>query len=364
MTTVLTLWALVAAAFSIVALVRLLRAKPVAPAGRRRMPTVLLLRPVDAPGPLELQNLNAAIDYPGELTHVVLSPFRPRLTSANTRWVASDPLCSNRKVGHLSYGLSVLERDAHTVVVTADADVRVDGSLLVSLVEGLRDGADVVSAAPHPEVGPTLATRTVRGLLVQSHHSFRVLDVMAAGPRAMCGKVLALSEDAQNELVKLQNCIGEDLELSLVMASQGRKVALASSVANVPQSAGLPMREVVARFTRWMQVLRAHWPALFPTVPVFFAPTPVLMVAAAVLGEQWLALSLCVLVGSRIALANQLDRRPGLRFEWVLAEVLMWVCWARALLGGRTVTWRGRHYTLGAQGQMRAIHGATSETLT
>jgi hypothetical protein len=352
MSWLLTTWAAMAAGFTFVSLWRLWRAESPSRRRVRRRPHVLLLRPVDAPTPLELENLATPIDYAGELTHVVLSPFRPRLQSANVRWLPSDPLTKNRKVGHLAYGLAALPRQADTIVLAIDADVRVDGALVSSLVEALEDGAALASAAPRPEEGRSLGGRAVRGLLVQSHHSFEVLDVMSAGAKAVCGKALALSPAAAAELVRLSDCIGEDLELSQVLHERGLEVRLADAPAHVPQPGQVPLRGVVERFTRWMQVLRAHRPALFPTVPLFFTPTPLLMVLASVVATPELAVALSALVAGRIALANRLDRRPGLRFEWLLAEVLLLACWLSALRAGRTVHWRGRRFTLVSGGRM------------
>lgn len=350
-------WAVAAACFSLLALVRLRRAvRPREPRVRRR-PHVLLLRPVDAPTPLELENLAAPIDYAGELTHCVVSPFRPRLSSPNVRWLPSDPLTKNRKVGHLAYALATLPRSQpgraqKTVVLCADADVRVDGALVSSLVDEVLGGAALASAAPRPELRDDVVGRAVRGLLVQSHHGFEALDVMSAGAKAVCGKALALSPAAEAELVRLGDCIGEDLELSQILHERGLEVTLAQAPALVPQPARQPLGGVLDRFTRWMQVLRAHRPALFPTVPLFFAPTPVLMVLAAVAATPEAAAALSLLVGARIALANQLDRRPGLRFEWLLAEGLLLVCWLRSLWNGRVVTWRGRRFSLERGGRM------------
>lgn len=350
-----TAWALVAAAFTWVAVWRLWRQERRAPRRLRRRPHVLLLRPVDAPTPLELENLSAPIDYPGELSHVVLSPFRPRLASANVRWLPSDPLTTNRKVGHLAYGLATLERPKDTVVLCVDADVRVDGALVSSLVDALLDGAAAASAAPRPEVSNTLAGRGVRGLLVQTHHSFEALDVMSAGAKAICGKAVALGPEAEALLVRLGGCIGEDLELAQLLHERGLAVTLAEAPAVVPQPARVAPATVVSRFTRWMQVLRAHRPALFPTVPVFFAPTPVLMVLAAVVATPPVAFALSFLVAARITLANRLDRRPGLRFEWLLAEGLLLLCWLGALRAGRTVEWRGRRFELRGGGEMAPV---------
>jgi ceramide glucosyltransferase len=353
----ISLWAVIAAGFTLVALYRLTVGRSQASSGLAggRRPHVLLLRPVDAPTPLELQNLAAAIDYAGQVTQVVLSPFRPRLDSTLVRWLPSDPLTRNRKVGHLAYALATLPREPNCVVVCADADVRVDGALLVGLVEALGAGAALASAAPRPSVGDCVAGHAVRGLLVQSHHSFAVLDVMSAGAKAVCGKALALSPAAEAELVRLGDCIGEDLELAQVLHERGLAVALTTAPAIVPQQAGAPVRPVLERFTRWMQVLRAHRPTLFPTVPLFFAPTPVLMVLAAFVSTPAAAAALAFLVAARIALANRLDPRVGLRFEWLLAEMLLLVCWFEALRVGPTVTWRGRRYALRSGGRMHAL---------
>lgn len=378
MSDLVTAWAVLAAGFTAVALLKLWRARRAEPTRGRRHPHVLLIRPVDAPTPLELENLAAPTGYPGELTHVVVSPFRPRLSSANVRWLASDPLTRNRKVGHLAYALSTLQAgggglreesiderpDAligggDQVVLCVDADVRVDAALIGALVDELRDGAALSSAAPAPTHSRSLGGRAVRGLLLQSHHAFEVLDVMAVGARAICGKAIALSPVAAQELVKLSDCIGEDLELAHVLHEKGLPVTLAKAPAVVPQPAVVPLRALVDRFTRWMQVLRAHRPALFPTVPLLFAPTPVLMVLASVLATPPLAVALCLLVGLRITLANRQDRRGGLRFEWLLAEGLLWVCWLNALRQGATVHWRGRRFELKAGGRMEPapVHG-------
>jgi len=333
----------------------------ISPARIRRRPHVLLIRPVDAPTPLELENFATPVDYSGELTHVVVSPFRPRLSSANVRWLPSDPLTRNRKVGHLCYALATLPRHKDMVVLCIDADVRVDGALVAGLVEALRNGAALAWAAPHPSEAGSLVGKAVRGLLVQSHHAFTALDVMSSGAKSVCGKALGLSEAALGELATLHDSIGEDLELSQRLAERGLTVSLTDAPALVPQPARVSPGEVFDRFTRWMQVLRAHRPALFPSVPLFFSPTPVLMVLAAVSGSVAAAASLCVLVSVRIALANRLDRRPGLRFEWLLAELLLCACWLESLRRGRTVTWRGRRFTLASGGKMQAASSPGEE---
>ncbi len=366
---VVVIWLVLTSIFTLAAILRLRdsaarSASASAGVRVRRRPHVLLIRPADAPTPLELENFAAPIDYSGELTHVVVSPFRPRLQSSNVRWLPSDPLTSNRKVGHLAYALATLPRDENTVVLCIDADVRVDGALVSSLVEELRAGSALASAAPRPDLSSTLAGKAVRGLLVQSHHSFTVLDLMSVGAKAVCGKALALGPEAQAELVRLGDCIGEDLELSTLMHERGLTVSMAEAFAQVPQAPSLGLRAVIDRFTRWMQVLRAHRGTLFPAVPLFFAPTPLLMVLAAWVATPAAAVWLFVLVALRITMANRLDRRPGWRFEWLLAEVLLLVCWCESLRVGHRVTWRGRRFELRSGGRMVLVPGTTGEAAT
>jgi ceramide glucosyltransferase len=352
MISLLTVWALFAAGFSGVALWRLRSQVSTQKAARARWPKVLLLRPVDAPSAGEVANLNQPIAYAGELRHVVVSPFRPRIDLPQVEWLASDPLTANRKVGHLMYALACLRDAGDSLVLSVDADVDVDGALVESLVQGLLDGHSLISAAPQPSRLRSFAGRAVRGLLTQSHHSFRALDVMSVGAKAVCGKALGLSAAACAELGSLHDCLGEDLELASQLQAKGLSVELSGSPANVPLSSALTLRQSQDRFTRWMQVLRAHRPALFPTVPFLFCPTPILMFAATIAADAWLAGGLSVLVGLRIAMAGKLDNRPGWRFEWLLGELLLLASWMSAVMAGPKVMWRGREFRVSSGGRL------------
>ncbi len=351
-------WATVAAAFSAVALLKLAFAAR-APAVREAesLGQVVIVRPVDAPAAHELKALSESARLVTTAPFIIASPERPPGLPESLTWVASEPSCSNRKVGHLISVLDVLgDLPRETVVLCIDADVIVDEALVRALTAAIRSGACAASAAPAPPLGSTLASRATYGLLVQSHHSFVALDTMQLGAKAICGKAVALSVEALGEFRKLGEVVGEDLELSKVLHGQGRRVALVPSRARVSQSGSLTLREVAARFTRWMQVLRAHRPSLFPSVPLLFAPTPVLVVAALLLRSPMLACAAAGLVMVRLALANRLDeRRVGLRFEWFFAEILLMLCWVRSLLRRGQVTWRGRRYQLRPGGMLTRL---------
>ncbi len=352
MSLLLSLWATVAALFSAVASVRVLRARKHTEASApAHWPPVLLLRPVDAPTAKELENLAAPVDYPA-LTQVVLSPSRHALPSS-VRWHPSDPRCGNRKAGHLLHALDTLELEGQ-VVLAVDADVRVDGALVRGLVSPLLSGAALSTAAPWHERGSGWASRAVHGLLAQTHHSFRALHAMRAGAPALCGKALGFSPSAARALRGLEEHIGEDLELGRRVHASGGRVALSAAPARVPASAQEPLAAAVERFARWMQVLRAHRPGLFPSVPLLFCPTPVLLFAAAWAPSWPLAVALAVLLAARTGLAWALTGMPS--WAWLAGELLL-VCALLRSLTRSTVTWRGRTFRLQSGGRMTPVRG-------
>ncbi len=338
-------WAIAAAGFTWLAVFRLRRA-PALRAPEVDLANVLIIRPLDAPGPHELEALCAPLFG---VRQVVASAEKPDVP---LEWVASEPLTANRKVGHLLNALEVAPEA--TVVLCIDADVHVDAQLVHALVGAVRAGAAAASAAPSPSVsGSGLAAKCVRGLLVQSHHSFVALEAMQVGAKAICGKALALSPAALDELRGLCDVVGEDLELAKVLHKRGLSVRLVEPRARVAQSPTLRFADLVARFTRWQQVLRAHRPALYPTVPVLFCPTPGLVMLALLFNASALWLAVAALVLGRFALAARLER--GFAWYWLLAEPLLLWCWVRSLFLGRTLTWRGRRYLLEADGRLNKV---------
>ncbi|WPB75898.1 glycosyltransferase family 2 protein [Archangium violaceum] len=364
-------WVVLAGGFSAVALGRLLSQRRRAP-GSTRVP-VLLLRPVDVPTERELENLSRPIDYEGPLTHVVLSPQRPRLPE-DVLWLRSDPVAPNRKVGHLLYALEKLPRDGRVVLVV-DADVAVTGELVEGLAGPVAAGAALSTAVPTPVGERALADRAVAGLLRRTHHSFRALHVMSAGARAVCGKALGLSDRAVEEMRALEDHIGEDLELSKRLHAKGLEVELCEVPAVVPMAPGT-WSAALERFTRWMQVLSSHRPGLYPTVPLLFTPTWPLLALGLFTGSMWLLAGVAGLLAVRTLLSWRLTvlttptlplplgegrgegqgtgsttPAPAL-WDWLLGEALLLAAFMTSLVRPSRVTWRGRTYELHSGGRM------------
>lgn len=349
------LWAASAALFTLVSLWKLVRLglpRAASPAGGP-LPDVLLLRPLDEPTERELLNLALPTGYPGLLRHVVLSPYRPRLGPEVT-WLYSDPVTPNRKVGHLAYALATLPRPGE-VVLAVDADVAVDRALVEGLALPLAAGAPLSTAAPEPFGATGLGGRATQALLTLTHHAFVPLHVMSIGARAICGKALGLGEAARVELPRLGEHIGEDLELALRLHARGCQVALSPAPARIPLEGRISARAAVRRFSRWMQVLRAHRPALSPTVPWLFCPTPALVLAALLLGSPLLVGAVALLLALRTALSLRLawaQPERGAAADWFLGELLLAAAFLHALVF-RTVAWRGRRFRLLRGGRMQ-----------
>jgi len=356
-----SVWAVFAALFSLVASFRLsrlaaLREGEVAAS----WPPVLLLRPMDAPTPHEVAGLASPIDYPGPLEQVVLSPFRPRLPIA-VRWLWSDPLTTNRKAGHLAYALSVLPTEGR-VVLSVDADVAVDGALVKALVAPLLRGAALATTAWVPTVTGGWGARALRALLLHTHHSFLALHVMSAGAKSISGKAMGLGAAAQRELPHIVQHIGEDLELSRRLHEKGEPLALALAPARAPQPEGLGAPEAVARVARWQRVLKAHRPSLYPSVPLLFAPSLPLLALALFTNALPALGAVAFLFAARTLLAARLlALRPGEArgrwdaCEWVLGEALLLSAFVGSLRGAE-VTWRGRVFRVRPGGVMEPLY--------
>lgn len=353
-----SLWAGVAASFSALTLLRLREASAL----RRPLPSVpvVLLRPLDAPTEQELRNLAVPVAWPGGLIHGVVSSVRPALPEG-VQWVHSEPTLPNRKVGHLIQGWRTWGTE-EALLLAVDADVVVTSALLQGLVQPLVDGAALSFAAPWPEGAKGWWARAAAALLRYTHHNFGALHAMRAGAPALCGKALGFSVQARSLLPEVGAYLGEDLELAQRLHQRGLQVALSREPARVPRPPvqpepveGWATALSLHRFTRWMQVLRAQRPWLYPTVPFLFTPTPLLLLLALLFPSALGTCALLTLCLFRTLLALRLESRAvsqGNRAftraasDWFLGELLLLTCFLRSTVMPSTVSWRGRRYTL------------------
>lgn len=257
---------------------------------------------------------------------------------ADARVVVTGATGPNAKAEQLG---RALEGATAEIVVVADSDVLLDD--LAPLLRPFSDPAVAAVWAPPVEVAPvTLADRASACVLDASLHSFALLG--ALDPGGMVGKLVAIRRadlDAVGGFGALRRHLGEDMELARRLRANGRSLRMADMTAR-SFAGGRTFGAVVARYARWLVVIRAQRPLLLLSYPLLFGATlPILVIALArgawMLAVATLAVRLLIAAFARIRSGQPRWLAP----EALLADVVLWAALVRAL-ATRTVAWRGR----------------------
>lgn len=285
----------------------------------------------------------------------VATELRARGLQAHAQLAPTDR--ANHKCGQLAAVIAAYPTAA--VVINADADVDLDGVDLDRLVDPILRSDLAATYAPPIEQGParTLGDRASQAVLDSSLHAFVVLGRL--DPRGFVGKLCAVRRDALERVggfSALGDYLGEDMELARRLHSRGEATALVLPCARA-RVEGRTLGATVARYARWMGVIRAQRSALLATYPLLFFPTlPLVLVAFAgdASGAALLALSARVLlaVGARSASGRPVT--PWVALDVLLSDGVLAAAWLRAL-GQRRLQWRGRRLELLADGRIREL---------
>jgi ceramide glucosyltransferase len=269
----------------------------------------------------------------------------------------------NRKAAQLA----AAERAAGEadIVLVADSDVdlaEVDLDALVAPLLGLSPAW--VAWAPPAEHAPprSLGDRASAAVLGGSLHAFPLLAGL--DPRGLVGKLFAIRKDALCAIGgfgSLVDYLGEDMEIARRVQAQGGAVVAAPIVAR-SLAAGRSWDAVVARFARWLTVIRAQRPGLLASYPALFFATGPIALLALLLSPlvHGLALAAALLaIGARLGVAlfaAHAAGRPMRLFDAlgdaVLADVVLACAFVRALRS-RTITWRDRVLVVDRTGLLR-----------
>ncbi|MEZ4390963.1 MAG: glycosyltransferase [Polyangiales bacterium] len=249
-------------------------------------------------------------------------------------------------------------------VLVADSDVDLTGLPLGELAARLSASADLAAvwAPPVERGGDTLGDRASRAVLSGSLHAFSLLAHL--DPAGVVGKLLAMRGDAlaaAGGFDAVQHHLGEDLELARRWRAAGWRVECASFVA--PSSAsGRDLRAVIARYARWMTVIRAQRPRLVWSYPAMFFATVPWTLAALALGlahppaaPVLTLVALCVWLARAAvaAVARRCAGAAGSFRESLLADAVLAASFARAMRS-RRFAWRGRALVLRDDGSLGA----------
>ncbi len=266
----------------------------------------------------------------------------------------------NRKVAQLAAAVN----DADVIIV-ADSDVDLEGidlDVLVAPVVG-KDPAWIAWAPPVECAEPrTWGDRASGAVLGASLHSFPILARL--DPRGLVGKLFAIRKDALVAIGgfgSLVMYLGEDMEIARRIREHGGVVVTVPLLARSLAS-GRSWSAIVARFARWMTVIRAQRSFLLWSYPgLFFATWPIVIVSLWYsLIEPFsgfLAAGLVLTTRLLIALfATHISRRKvrlvGILRDAILADLVL-ACAFTYALRSRRVTWRDHVLVVDRSGILR-----------
>jgi ceramide glucosyltransferase len=277
---------------------------------------------------------------------------------------------ANQKAGLLA-GLVAGAPDADVYVV-ADGDVDLAGDVVDALVSPLVASPGAAGAAPRAlgatwaagvELGAAGGDRWSAAILHSSFHAFAVLG--ALDPRGLVGKAFAIRADALRAIGgfdAVADLLGEDMAIAARLRAHGFDTRFVGRT--VPSLAsGRTVGAVIARFGRWLWVIRAQRAGLLASYPLLFFPAllvlPTLAVAAAAGAISPLAaLALAgpfvlarLLVGLVARRASGVPLDAGWPGDLVRAELGMAAAFAVALTR-REVEWRGRRLRFAHDGRI------------
>ena len=390
---VLCLWALLALAFTVVAIAstRQLFARARTAARRvRSWPHIALVRPCEGLDPSLAETLRSSVTarYEGPRTiffcvpsaldpaYAVIERVRDELVEggADVRLVVTAiETPANRKAAQLAIVDAQLPADA-AVLVIADSDVHLDDDSLPSLMSALLSDreAGAASAPPIDVSAATAGDRWSAALLSSTPHALLALAALSersGGVPLLAGALLAVKRDALAAVGgfrSLEPYLGEDFELARRLHDAGLSMATSSAPARFTDS-GRSLRGIVRRYARWSLVVRRQRPALFCTYLLLLGCTPLVTLGAlfdaAARVEGWqLALGAAVaLVVARTVLAVTLRRCYGVAGGWPRALVAMLagellICAGATQAGASAeVEWRGRRFYVGERGALEPL---------
>lgn len=274
----------------------------------------------------------------------------------------------NPKVANLA---NMLPYAWHEVLLVSDSNVFLHPRTLRDMVAHLQqDGVGLVSS-PIRGTQATSFGGACDALLLNTF----VMGGTAAMHRLLSGvcvvgKSMMLRRstlEAMGGFRYLAQFLAEDQVCGQEVAAQGLGVVLATlPVHNV--TGGASLAQVASRYLRWAKIRRRMAPWGFLGEPLLFPlalATGGLVLAPAVLGAGvWLAVFFAQLLLSRWALrlVGEVESWPRLAAFVLVAEHLAVITWFLAWFS-RTVSWRGKSFTLGSRTRLVAQEGPVGEVV-
>ena len=268
----------------------------------------------------------------------------------------------NHKADQLARAMALPRARAREIVVVADTDVELGHDAVLRLVGALGDAG--AAWAPPVERGGTRTwgDHASQSGLDASLHSFPLLA--GIDPRGLVGKLFAVRRSALQAIggfEALTHHLGEDMELARRLRLAGHRIRVSPQLA-IATAEGRSLRDVAARYTRWLLVVRAQRARLLFSYPLLLAASPIFAALLAIAihrHDRPLATLAVAGLTVRFGIACFARATAGLpiaplyaALQSLAADALLLVALATACTS-REVTWRGRRLTIGHDGTLR-----------
>lgn len=356
--------------------------RSVAPDPPAVWPGVSVLKPVKGLDPDLEENLRSVFrqDYPRfEVIIGAREASDPALAvarrvAAEFPHIPSRVVADNREVGpnpKVANLANMLPYASHPVLLVSDSNVRLHPHTLRDMVAFLQQPGVGLVSSPIRGTQATSLGGACDALLLNTF----VMGGTAAMHRlfsgvCVVGKSMMLRRstlDAMGGFAYLAQFLAEDQVCGQEVVAQGSGVALATvPVHNV--TGGAPLAQVASRYVRWAKIRRRMAPWGFLGEPVLF-PLAVASVGFALVPGAFSAGVWAMTFTAQFLLSAWALRLVGERFSWpqlaalvLVAEHLAVVAWFLAWLG-RSVSWRGKSFSLGPRTRLSAREAPVGEAV-
>jgi ceramide glucosyltransferase len=263
----------------------------------------------------------------------------------------------NRKAAQLARAIEA-ERDRADLVLVADSDVELSPESVAAVLAPIAAGEADAAWVPPVETCPaTAADRASSSVLDASLHAFPLLA--GIDHHGMVGKLFAVRAEAlavAGGFGALAERLGEDVELARRLRRSGFRVQACHTVTSSLAS-GRTWAEVIARYARWIGVVRGQRPALLASYPLLLAATPLILALGLVAvcreglaGGAALLVAVFVRWGTAVLARVRAERSiRGALVAGLVADVVLLAAFARAMTT-RELEWRGVRLALGRDG--------------
>ncbi|MBS0239170.1 MAG: bacteriohopanetetrol glucosamine biosynthesis glycosyltransferase HpnI [Proteobacteria bacterium] len=334
---------------------------------------VALIKPLYGAEPGLGDNLGSFIrqDYPGDVEMIcgvqdaadpaiqIVRNLEERFPSAEIELVTSSRGAGgNPKIANV---LNIYPRARHDVLILSDSDMRVEPHYV----------RDVVATLQQPEVG--LVTCLYRGraiggfwsrlaaAAVDQHFLPSVLVGVQLGLAKPCfGSTIAIRRSTLAEIGGFDafaDTLADDYAMGDAVRQKGLKVAIAPFTVGHTFSED-SFAELLGHELRWARTIRLVDPAGY-TGSVITHPLPFALAALPLGGFDAIAWMILLLtLACRLFVPLQVERLPGGGKSSILLtplrDILSFAIFVASYVPG-AVSWRGRRYSVGADGTVRPI---------